>query len=267
MFNAHDMSLQWTGHVHCREEALDELDVARRRARRHPPLRDSRERPDRSTSTLLQRKTAILQSATDHFGRYGFRGASLRDIAQDAGVSLTLLNHHFGSKGALLAAVIESHHELLDERIAAIQRVCRRGPGSFTVLDLVRAWIRTAVDAAARPEGLRFLRLFARMIDDPEDGDVGPARERLDDARVSFIEALLKCYPQASRRAATLTCLSVSAALLKVLVSGERVRALAGAERPVEADADERLLERLLVGGIEAALGSSGKVAATQAVE
>ena len=54
----------------------------------------------------MLRKQAILLAATEHFGRFGFRGASLRDIARSAGVSLTLLNHHFGSKAQLLEELL-----------------------------------------------------------------------------------------------------------------------------------------------------------------
>src|ERR1700712_2475040 len=76
----------------------------------------------------MQRKSAILLAANQHFAHYGFRGASLRDIARDAGVSLTLLNHHFGSKFQLLSAVIDSHREMLDERASALLAVMRSGP-------------------------------------------------------------------------------------------------------------------------------------------
>jgi len=204
----------------------------------------------------LQRKNAILQSASDHFGRYGFRGASLRDIARDAGVSLTLLNHHFGGKAALLSAVLSTHQAMLEERVRLVRRVCSGGPGSFTALELVRAWTRLAFETAATPDGQRFLRLLARVIDDPAEDDVVVLRERLDEARLAFVDALQQCYPNATRRAATMAALCVGASLLKVLVAGERVWAVAGAERPGPGDADERLLERFLVGALDTALGS-----------
>ena len=203
----------------------------------------------------MLRKDAILRSASDHFGRYGFRGASLRDIARDAGVSLTLLNHHFGGKAALLEAVVATQHEMLDERVAAVRRVCKAGAGAFTAVDLVRAWTRLIFETARRPDGLRFLRVLARVMDDPAEDGVVVVRERLDEARLAFVDALQQCYPHASRRAATLAVLALGAALLKVVVAGERVWDLAAAERPRPGDTDERRLERFLVAGLEAALG------------
>ncbi len=203
----------------------------------------------------MQRKIAILDAATDHFGRFGFRGASLRDIARDAGVSLTLLNHHFGSKADLLDAVVETERPMLDERAAALRRIVHTG--GFTPRDLVHAWVQIAIDAVAQPDGLRFLRLVARVVDDPVEEDVPAMREHLDDARLVFIDALLQCYPNASRRGATLACLAVSGASMKVLTSGDRLWGLSGAERPGAVDGDQARLEDFLVAGIEAALGGA----------
>ena len=86
----------------------------------------------------MQRKNAILNAANHHFAHYGFLGASLRDIARDAQVSLTLLNHHFGSKYQLLSAVIDSHRTLLDERTASLLQLVSAGRGRFDAQDLVR---------------------------------------------------------------------------------------------------------------------------------
>src|SRR6201992_32017 len=82
---------------------------------------------DRPIKKFMQRKTAILLAANHHFAHHGFRGASLRDIARDAQVSLTLLNHHFGSKYQLLSAVIDAHRAMLDERTKALQAVVSAG--------------------------------------------------------------------------------------------------------------------------------------------
>ena len=128
----------------------------------------------------MQRKSAILNAANHHFAHHGFRGASLRDIARDAGVSLTLLNHHFGSKLQLLGAVIETHRAVLDQRASGLLEVMARGPGNFTLDDLVQVWIRLGFETVARPEGEMFLRLVARVIDDPSEEAVQVVREKLD---------------------------------------------------------------------------------------
>ena len=47
----------------------------------------------------------ILQKAEQVFGRFGYDGASLRQIAEAAGVPVALVSYHFGSKDGLYRAV------------------------------------------------------------------------------------------------------------------------------------------------------------------
>jgi AcrR family transcriptional regulator len=203
----------------------------------------------------MQRKNAILIAANHHFAHHGFRGASLRDIARDAEVSLTLLNHHFGSKFQLLSAVIDSHRKMLDERSSALLALMAARPGRFTVRDIVQVWIRLSFETAAEPDGEQFLRLMARVIDDPSEEAAEVVRDKLDDAALVFIDALQQCYPNATRYASASAYLYVSAALLKFLVGSKRLFRLAQAGAPVDAEAeDQARLTRFLVAGIEAAL-------------
>ena len=203
----------------------------------------------------MQRKNAILLAATYHFAHHGFRGASLRDIARDAEVSLTLLNHHFGSKFQLLSAVIDSHRAMLDERASGLLAVTAAGPGRFTVGDLLQVWIRIGFETAALPNGEMFLRLMARVIDDPSEEAAQVVREKLDDAALVFIDALQLLYPGATRYAAASAYIYVSASLLKFLVGSKRLFRLAHAGAPADADGeDQARLTRFLVAGIEAAL-------------
>lgn len=219
----------------------------------------------------MQRKDAILLAASDHFGRFGFRGASLRHIARDASVSLTLLNHHFGSKGDMLMAVVDRHRPILDQRVVVLRRLTAGGIGTFTPHDLVQAWIRIDSEAATQPEGQLFLRLLARVIDDPAEDGLPIARDGLDPAALAFVDALQTCYPQASRHAVASAYLWVSASLSKFLTGTRQVLRLADADR---ADLDDRAdlvgragepaydddqarLARFLVAGIDASLGET----------
>ncbi|HEX4508477.1 MAG TPA: TetR/AcrR family transcriptional regulator [Burkholderiaceae bacterium] len=177
----------------------------------------------------MQRKSAILLAANAHFAHFGFRGASLRDIAREAQVSLTLLNHHFGSKFQLLLAVIDAHQDVLDERAAAL-RTLVDDPGGFSVHDIVSSWVRLGFATAGQPDGEMFLRLVARVIDDPEEEAVQVVREKLDDGALLFIDALLRCHPDASRYQAACAYQCFNAALLKFLIGSRRVLRLARAE-------------------------------------
>ncbi len=52
------------------------------------------------------RRQEIVRTALDVFAHQGYRGGSLREIAQRVGISETGLLHHFGTKAGLLSAVL-----------------------------------------------------------------------------------------------------------------------------------------------------------------
>jgi AcrR family transcriptional regulator len=206
----------------------------------------------------MPRKEAILQAAGHQFSHFGYRGASLREVAREAGTSLTLLAHHFGNKDQLLRAVVDTHRDLLDDRADAIDRLIAGGPGSFTPTDLVQAWVRAAFAIAAEPDGETYLRLLARLLDDPGEERVQAVRAPLDEAALRFITALQQCYPGASRHAAASACMFVSAAILQFLVGGRRLFRLAEAGSDDDlGGGDQARLTRFLVAGIDAALGDA----------
>jgi AcrR family transcriptional regulator len=65
----------------------------------------------------LYRKTPaqrakILDAALDVFGRSGFRGGSLREIAEAVGMSQAGLLHHFTDKTGVLTALLDRRDEL-----------------------------------------------------------------------------------------------------------------------------------------------------------
>jgi TetR/AcrR family transcriptional regulator len=51
-------------------------------------------------------KAAVLASAERLFAERGFAGTSMRDLAAASGISQPLIQHHFGGKDALYAAVV-----------------------------------------------------------------------------------------------------------------------------------------------------------------
>lgn len=53
----------------------------------------------------------ILSAAENIFARFGFRRASMSQIAEEAGLTRQALYHHYSSKEALFRAVVEQLHE------------------------------------------------------------------------------------------------------------------------------------------------------------
>jgi AcrR family transcriptional regulator len=67
-----------------------------KRTRGRPPAADA-----------ADRRTAILDAARAKFAAQGFGGTSMRAIARDAGVDVSLISHYFGDKAGLLVATME----------------------------------------------------------------------------------------------------------------------------------------------------------------
>ena len=60
-----------------------------------------------ATRADLDNRSRLLQAATDAFAEYGYEGASLRAIADNAGVSFQLIAYYFGSKEELWIATVD----------------------------------------------------------------------------------------------------------------------------------------------------------------
>ncbi|HEU4354718.1 MAG TPA: TetR family transcriptional regulator [Actinomycetota bacterium] len=73
---------------------------------------------DRPVEDLTAR-ARIRDAALGQFAEHGFSGATIRGIAEAAGVSPGLVQHHFGSKDALRRACDEAVLELVRRKIEA----------------------------------------------------------------------------------------------------------------------------------------------------
>ena len=64
-----------------------------------------------------ERKAQLLDVARKVFGRNGFHGVSMDDVAREAGVTKPILYDHFTSKEALYLALLDADSLELEERI------------------------------------------------------------------------------------------------------------------------------------------------------
>ena len=100
----------------------------------------------------------LLAAAAERFAALGFRGATLRDIAERAGANLAAANYHFGSKEALYLEVARDRFEALERRIA------EQGAGFAAEDDLARR-SRADLEALLRARVHTLLRSF--LEEDP----------------------------------------------------------------------------------------------------
>ncbi|MFH1034544.1 MAG: helix-turn-helix domain-containing protein [Pseudomonadota bacterium] len=81
-------------------------------------------RPTNSRLSAEERKHLILEAALNVFAQKGFSGARTKEIAQEAGVSETLLFRHFVNKENLYAEARQhlfAHHPIAEEIEPAMQ--------------------------------------------------------------------------------------------------------------------------------------------------
>jgi AcrR family transcriptional regulator len=119
----------------------------------------------------------ILDAAERLFAQQGYDRTSLRAITGSAGVNLAAVNYHFGSKEALLEAVIERRlvplNEVRMERLRAVLERAREGDGRPAVGDVLTAFMEPTLRFKESGEGARdFITLVASAVSVPAGGPV-----------------------------------------------------------------------------------------------
>jgi TetR/AcrR family transcriptional regulator, cholesterol catabolism regulator len=88
---------------------------------------------------------AILSAATDSFGRLGFHGTSMRQIATAAGVSLANIYNYFGSKSQILLQILRAASA---DQLAATEAACDAAGSDVSdrLAAAIAAWVRFNVE-------------------------------------------------------------------------------------------------------------------------
>jgi AcrR family transcriptional regulator len=136
----------------------------------------------------------LLDCAEALFAEHGLEAASLRAINAEAGLSPAALHYHFGTKQALVEALLERRMPALMERRRQLLDDLESGPGPVHARDVLDALIRPQAEMLAEggDGGLRYLRLIHRLR---ADGDLD-ARFVLERYR-GGVERLVPLFQQA----------------------------------------------------------------------
>ena len=179
--------------------------------------------PLQAPEAVHDRRSRILRSAARAFAASGFKGASLRDIAADAEVSLTLVDHHFGSKEQLLEAVVASHHEICKQRMAGFRTTLLVDGHAASLAQLASVWTRHEFELLQGEGGAGYLRLLVKLMNDEYIG-LG-LRETLDCSEPVVLHALTLAAPNATPaergRAFRLARAAMHAALIECSMARE----------------------------------------------
>lgn len=107
------------------------------------------------TRIQKEKTSAILEAALDVFATYGFRGATIDQIASQAGLSKPNLLYYFDSKEAIHALLLE---DLLDTWLDPLKKLNRNGDPVTEITGYVTRKLEMARDYP------RESRLFANEI-------------------------------------------------------------------------------------------------------
>jgi AcrR family transcriptional regulator len=131
-------------------------------------------------------KAAILRAAVEVMGEDGYEGASMRDMAARAGVSVAALYHHFPSKLDLLREFLDEAYDVILARVD--RRLLGAGPSAAARLDEI---VATLIASLLHNE---FARLAANVawrehtrLDPPERRAVDAKRRHL----LSLVESVV----------------------------------------------------------------------------
>ncbi|MBQ0760106.1 MAG: TetR/AcrR family transcriptional regulator [Zhongshania sp.] len=121
-------------------------------------VRTATEKPKRQTQAERREATQamVLESACRIFGEKGFADTSLKDIADDLGLTITPIYHYFGNKQSLFLAVTEAMELEFTKQIEAF---------SFSTekLDLIEIW-DMLIEMTQRPNFVRIVLRDAPII-------------------------------------------------------------------------------------------------------
>jgi len=126
----------------------------------------------RSVKPVRETQARILDAAEELFLLHGFEGASMRMLTARAGVNLAAINYHFGSKDALVEAVLRRRLDPMNaNRIVALDRLESEALGRpLAPQAIIGAFVGTSLRMIedARGGGRNFIRLLGRTYTDPD---------------------------------------------------------------------------------------------------
>ena len=216
-----------------------------------------------SDPNLSSTRDAILDTAEQLFAERGHENTSMRQITGAAGVNLAAVNYHFGSKEALVQAVLKRRLAVVNsERLRLLDEMQAKAEGKpLKPSQIVDAFFGTLLRLAANPDhaGKNFLPLLERTMTDPAGFLRALLAEEYADVIKRYRQALFEALPDVPRAEIIWRFQFMLGATSYAIMGTDTLRIVTGwaPDQREQADDPELLLPRLmsfLLGGLRAPL-------------
>jgi AcrR family transcriptional regulator len=217
------------------------------------------------TPAALRTMVRFLEAAESIFGRHGYEGTTVRDIAARSSANLGTLKHYWGSKRELFRDLIERRlrpvHAVTAARLAALDPRLARGkapdPGAI-VACLVEPAFLVGVesppdldfsDPAARG---RFHLFFGRCLADPSPEIVEDLNEMFADITTRFFALMRLACPDLTPAELDWRINCVFGTVSFAQLYGERIGRFVGIEADVGDELASKWVMHFILQGIAA---------------
>lgn len=172
----------------------------------------------------LATKMRVFDAAEKVFAERGFDGATIRDIAAEAGEPVGTIHHHGGGKDALFHRTVARRAETLSRhRLDALREV--QSDGDHTLERVLGAFIRPFFElSAADPRWRDYARLVAFVSVDSRWTDITTAH--FDPVAAVFMAEITRLLPETPRDQVAEKFVYTVSAMLALLTSQDRMGAL-----------------------------------------
>lgn len=141
----------------------------------------------------------LLDTAARLFAEHGYQATTMRAVTAEAGANIAAVNYHFGSKQALLEAVV--HRALgpvVEERRARLDEL--EAEGQPSVEAIVDAIIGPLIDRmSADPSTALVIRLLGRLLVDPDPEMRALVKHEVSEAERRQLGMLERVLPELPR--------------------------------------------------------------------
>ncbi|MBC8092399.1 MAG: TetR/AcrR family transcriptional regulator [Pseudonocardia sp.] len=145
-------------------------------------------------TTARTRSQEILRAAERLFAEKGFHATTMREIAQAAGVGLSLVVYHFTSKDGLYYAVFKARQYINEDRLARLAAVT--DPTAPDALErVVAAFVDPVLALHDNPDDASFAPLILRGASDPSSQARSVIGDLFDPMAQAFIAKLEEVLP------------------------------------------------------------------------